>query len=77
MFAGSGALGLESLSRGAKKVVLCDNSYDAIRIIKQNIAKTKTENQTIVINKNFEKALEIVPENNRKYVIDNFIKVSD
>ena len=29
LFAGSGAIGLEFLSRGAQKVVLCDNSKDA------------------------------------------------
>lgn len=31
LFSGSGALALESLSRGAKKAVLCDNSKKAIR----------------------------------------------
>ena len=33
LFSGSGAIGLELLSRGAKKAVLCDNSKDAIKII--------------------------------------------
>ena len=38
LFAGSGALGLESLSRGAKKAILSDNNIDAINIInKKNI----------------------------------------
>ena len=40
LFAGSGALALEALSRGAKKAVLCDKSYEAIKVIKQNIDKT-------------------------------------
>ena len=35
LFAGSGALGLESLSRGAKKAILCDNNFKAIDIIKK------------------------------------------
>ena len=35
LFAGSGAIGLEFLSRGAKKAVLCDKSKDAIEIIKE------------------------------------------
>lgn len=43
LFAGSGAIGLEAVSRGAKKSILCDNSKEAIDIIKQNIKKTKLE----------------------------------
>lgn len=69
LFSGSGALGLESVSRGAKKAYLCDNSRDAIRIIKQNIEKTKTENETEVIFKNYEKALEEFSDKNIKFDI--------
>ena len=36
MFAGSGALGFEALSRGAKFVTFCDKSPKAITIIKNN-----------------------------------------
>ena len=32
LFSGSGALALESLSRGAKQAVLCDNNIEAIKI---------------------------------------------
>ena len=39
LFSGSGALALESLSRGAKCAYACDNSFKAIKIIKQNIRK--------------------------------------
>lgn len=69
LFAGSGALALESLSRGAKHAVLCDNSYEAIRVIKQNIEKTKTEDRTLVISKNFQKALEELSNKNMKFDI--------
>jgi 16S rRNA (guanine966-N2)-methyltransferase len=40
-FAGSGALGLEALSRGAKLVVFCENNPQAQKIIKENILNTK------------------------------------
>ena len=40
LFSGSGAIGLEAASRGAKKVIICDKSKDAIQIIKKNIEKT-------------------------------------
>ena len=38
---GSGALGLECLSRGAKKAIMCDKSKDAIEIINKNINKKR------------------------------------
>ena len=40
LFSGSGAIGLELLSRGAKKAILCDKSRDAIQIINKNVQKT-------------------------------------
>ena len=40
LFSGSGAIGLEAASRGAKKVILCDKSKQAISIINKNIEKT-------------------------------------
>ena len=58
LFSGSGALGLESISRGAKKSYLCDNSKDAINIIKQNVAKTRTEDKAEIIFRDYKKALE-------------------
>ena len=41
LFAGSGQLGLEALSRGAKYAVLCDNNKTAAGIVHQNAIKTK------------------------------------
>ena len=38
-FAGSGALGLEALSRGAAHVTFLDNDANAIRIVGENLAK--------------------------------------
>ena len=58
LFAGSGAIGLEFLSRGAEKAVLCDNSKEAINIIKKNIEKTHMENQCNIIHVDFENCLE-------------------
>lgn len=58
LFAGSGAIGLEFLSRGAEKAVLCDNSKEAINIIKKNIEKTHMEQFAQVINGDFESCLE-------------------
>ncbi|MBQ7455593.1 MAG: 16S rRNA (guanine(966)-N(2))-methyltransferase RsmD [Clostridia bacterium] len=37
LYAGSGALALEALSRGAESAVLCDCAREAARVIRQNI----------------------------------------
>lgn len=62
LFSGSGALGLESLSRGAKKAILCDNKYEAINIIKKNIEKCHFEASAKVIPKDFKKCLSQLEE---------------
>ncbi len=67
LFAGSGALGLESLSRGAEKAYLCDKSYEAIKIIKSNVMKTHFEDKSIIINLDFKKTIEKL--NNIKFDI--------
>ncbi len=48
LFAGSGQLGIEALSRGAKSAVFVDNSTASIKIIKQNIESTGFENYSKV-----------------------------
>ncbi|MBQ3552893.1 MAG: 16S rRNA (guanine(966)-N(2))-methyltransferase RsmD [Clostridia bacterium] len=37
LFAGSGGMGLEALSRGAKRVVFCDVAFNCVSIIKENL----------------------------------------
>ena len=53
LFSGSGAIGLEAVSRGAEKAILCDKSKEAINIIKKNIDKTHFEEQVEVYNTDF------------------------
>jgi 16S rRNA (guanine966-N2)-methyltransferase len=43
LFAGSGALGIEALSRGAASVVFVDQDRQSISVIEKNLAKTKLE----------------------------------
>lgn len=57
LFSGSGACGLEAISRGAKKAIMCDNSKDAIKIIQKNVVKTRTENQSEIYQMSFEALL--------------------
>jgi 16S rRNA (guanine966-N2)-methyltransferase len=49
---GSGAVGLEALSRGAKKVFFVENNYPHLEILRKNIELLKVENQTIILAEN-------------------------
>ena len=49
LFAGSGAIGIEALSRGAAKAVFVDNSKEALSCIRQNLEKTHLADRAIVI----------------------------
>ncbi|QOY51453.1 16S rRNA (guanine(966)-N(2))-methyltransferase RsmD [Candidatus Sulfurimonas baltica] len=40
LFSGSGSIGLEALSRGAKNVVFMERDRDAIKILRENIEQT-------------------------------------
>jgi 16S rRNA (guanine(966)-N(2))-methyltransferase RsmD len=40
VFSGSGSIGLEALSRGAKRIYFMERDRDAIKVLKQNIALT-------------------------------------
>ena len=57
LFAGSGAIGLEAISRGAKKSILCDKNRDAIKIIKKNIEKTRSREQVELYEADFKEVL--------------------
>ena len=48
LFAGSGQMGLEALSRGAKHATLCDKSPQAINIISENAEKTKLNSKCTI-----------------------------
>ncbi len=63
LFSGSGAIGLEAVSRGATKAILCDKSKEAINIIKKNVEKTHFEKQVEIYNTDFEECLKKLKEN--------------
>lgn len=68
LFAGTGSLGIEALSNGAKYVYFIDEMKDAINIIKTNIDKIKDENSTI-IHSNYTSIIKKFNENNLKFDI--------
>ncbi|MBQ2688422.1 MAG: 16S rRNA (guanine(966)-N(2))-methyltransferase RsmD [Clostridia bacterium] len=48
LFAGSGQMGIEALSRGAKKAYLVDQSLKSIRVIEQNVKTTGFEDSAVI-----------------------------
>ena len=48
LFAGSGQMGMEALSRGAQSATFVDKSKDAIMLIKENLQKTRLIDNGIV-----------------------------
>lgn len=48
LYAGSGSLGLEALSRGAKRAIFVENSREAIVKLEQNIEGTNLEGAEVV-----------------------------
>lgn len=60
LFAGSGAIGLEMVSRGASKAILCDKSKDAMEIIEKNIEKTHMKDKVELYNLDFENCIDKV-----------------
>lgn len=58
LFAGSGALGLEALSRGAMSAVFCDNSKKAAKAVISNIKSLKTEARAVFLLMDWSAALQ-------------------
>ena len=68
LFAGSGSIGLEFASRGAKKVIMCDSSKQAINIINKNIEKTNLKDKVELKQKDSLKFLEELKENKFDFI---------
>lgn len=63
LFAGSGALGIEALSRGAKHCTFCDKSYESVKMLKQNLERTKFENKGTVLVNDYKKCIKTLTKN--------------
>jgi len=67
LFAGSGAMGLEALSRGARFVTFVDKSKESIQCIKENIKKLNVEDRATVIHADVYTALDRLQSNGKKF----------
>lgn len=57
LFAGSGAIGIECISRGAKKAYFCEKSPAAAKMVKQNLEKTRFADKSEIGIQDYKKAL--------------------
>ncbi|MCK6620388.1 MAG: 16S rRNA (guanine(966)-N(2))-methyltransferase RsmD [Calditrichaceae bacterium] len=57
LFCGSGSLGLEALSRGARNVTFLDNSQTSLRVLRRNISLVKLDESFRIIRKEAEQFL--------------------
>ncbi|MBQ6816073.1 MAG: 16S rRNA (guanine(966)-N(2))-methyltransferase RsmD [Clostridia bacterium] len=53
LFAGSGQIGIEALSRGAKSATFVDANPDAVKVIKNNLEKTRLSNNATVFRNDY------------------------
>ena len=66
LFAGSGAVGIEALSRGAASCIFVDNKKESLRLIEENLNKTMLHEGTRIINADVKKTLKNIAAENIK-----------
>ena len=69
LFAGSGGIGIEALSRGARYACFVDNSKEALRCIRENLNHTKLADQATVYASDYMSALIRMQTEHRKFDI--------
>lgn len=67
VFAGSGGLGIESLSRGANFTIFIENSYQSLQTIKKNLELTKLSAKAKILKLDFRKGLETLKISEKKF----------
>jgi len=67
LFAGSGNLGIEALSRGVDSTIFIDHNFSAIKVIKENIAQLKLQERTEVYRNDAFKALNVLGKKECKF----------
>lgn len=69
LFAGSGSIGIEALSRGAKFATFVDNNDKAVKVIKENLEHTGLTDRANVVRGDASLSLENLSRNNITYDI--------
>jgi len=69
IFSGTGSIGIEALSRGAKKAVFIESSRECCELIKKNLAGTPALSKADIIIADFKNALNRLGKKNEKFDI--------
>ena len=67
LFAGSGGIGIEALSRGAKEAVFIDNGSRQVACIRENLKTTKLEDRAQVLNSDVISGLKMLERNGKRF----------
>lgn len=66
LFAGSGGIGIEAVSRGAKEVVFCDRDRDSLKVLKTNLKNLQID--SFVYEGDFRQLLKRQPPEKYDYI---------
>lgn len=66
VFSGSGSIGLEALSRGAKQIYFMEKDKDALKVLKENISQTDPSSCEVYAGNSFENIASVVATLKRK-----------
>ena len=69
LFGGSGGIGIEALSRGARKAYFADSSRKSIDIINDNLKRARLDSKAVVMNCDFRQALNRIKAEGEKFDI--------
>ena len=67
LFAGTGALSLEAISRGAKDAVLIDMDRDACNAIRKNMETSRLGAQCRLISRDYRQAMDVLAREGQKF----------
>lgn len=67
LYAGSGGIGIEFLSRGAKKVYFVDRSYLSVKTINENLMHTNLKDNSHIIKSDSTKVIVLLGKENIKF----------
>lgn len=62
LFSGSGNLGIEAISRGARKCYFSDASKDSLKLIRDNIEMCRIEDRSVIMAGDYRKNIASMPE---------------
>jgi 16S rRNA (guanine966-N2)-methyltransferase len=69
LFAGTGNLGIEALSRGAKKALFVERSREALRLVERNLSLCEMEDRSEILLKDVIQALRILKQKRKAFDI--------